>query len=62
MKKYFDNDFSFNYCPDCGGSVELGGLFSNMGMVVYGKNGRCRDCGKEWHVIREDTEEESEND
>jgi hypothetical protein len=51
-----DNKFAFDYCPECGGSVKRGGLFSGMGMVLVGKNGRCIDCGKEWHVIWENAD------
>jgi len=63
--KYKDDDFKFIYCPECGGNIRLGGIFTSMGMVITGKNGECMDCDKQWHVMWENYEDfidEDEND
>lgn len=52
-----DDEFQFEHCPECGGSIKHGGLFTNMGMVCAGRNGKCQDCGKEWHVIWDNSKE-----
>ncbi len=59
-EKDYSSEFTFNLCPECGGSISRDGLFSNGKMWFYGFGGKCRDCGKEWHVTREDKPEEEE--
>ena len=57
MSRYPQDDINFVYCPECGGDISRGGLFSSMGMVFSGTNGRCQDCGKEWHIIWDNFDE-----
>lgn len=42
-------EFEFNYCPECGSAdLEWPWVFAGAGKIR-----RCKDCGKEWHVILE---------
>jgi len=59
---YPDSDFEFNFCPHCCGRIRTDGLFSTGKMVFSGKSGTCYDCGKEWHVVREDVDEDNEEE
>lgn len=44
-------EFEFNYCPECGSQdLERPWIFA-----LAGKIRRCRSCGREWHVIAENS-------
>ena len=51
-----DNDFKWNYCPECGGSVR-----SNWTVVCAGQLKKCTECYKEWHVIWENSNDFNED-
>jgi hypothetical protein len=52
-----DNEFAWNYCPECGDNIRWDGTF-----VMAGRYGRYVKCGKKWHVIWDNADEFSKDE